>query len=115
MAVNALLRIFLLVSAAAVLFFVIRKVKKSQFETMDAFFWLIFIAMMLAFAVFPGLAYALSGLFGFASPSNFVFLCVIAVLLMYVFSLNAKVTHLRGQVNRLIQEVALREKNEDDK
>lgn len=107
------LRVFLLICAVLVLVFVIRKIKKSEFETMDAIFWLIFIAVIAILAIFPGIAYALSGVLGFDSPSNFVFLCVIAILLIRVFSLNAKVAHLRAKTNSLIQEIALRERERD--
>ncbi|MBM6683392.1 DUF2304 domain-containing protein [Collinsella intestinalis] len=107
------LRVFLLICAVLVLVFVIRKIKKSEFETMDAIFWLLFIAVIAILAIFPGIAYALSGVLGFDSPSNFVFLCVIAILLIRVFSLNAKVAHLRAKTNSLIQEIALRERERD--
>lgn len=104
------LRVFLLICAFFVLVFVIRKIKKSEFEIMDAIFWLLFIAVLLLLAIFPDIAYLLSNILGFDSPSNFVFLCVIAILLIRVFSLNAKVAHLRAKTNSLIQEIALREK-----
>ena len=104
------LRVFLLICAFFVLVFVIRKIKKSEFEIMDAIFWLLFIAVLLLLAIFPDIAYFLSNILGFDSPSNFVFLCVIAILLIRVFSLNAKVAHLRAKTNSLIQEIALREK-----
>lgn len=104
------LRVFLLICAFLVLVFVIRKIKKSEFEIMDAIFWLLFIAVLLLLAIFPDIAYLLSNILGFDSPSNFVFLCVIAILLIRVFSLNAKVAHLRAKTNSLIQEIALREK-----
>ena len=107
------LRVFLLICAVLVFVFVIRKIKKSEFETMDAIFWLLFVAVIAILAIFPGIAYALSGVLGFDSPSNFVFLCVIAILLIRVFSLNAKVAHLRAKTNSLIQEIALRERERD--
>lgn len=110
---SAALRAFLLVSAALVLFFVIRKIKKSEFETLDAVFWLLFMLILAILALFPQIAYTLSSVLGFDSPSNFVFLCVIAILIIRVFTLNAKLAHLRAKVNSLIQEVALREHEED--
>ena len=106
---SSALRVFLLVCAVLVLVFVIRKIKKSEFETMDAIFWLLFIVVIALLAFFPGIAYALSKILGFDSPSNFVFLCVVAILLIRVFSLNAKIAHLRAKTNSLIQEFALRE------
>ena len=102
-------------AAAMVHFFVIRKARKSRFETVGSFLWLTLIAMMLGFAVFPDLVYAPPRLFGFASPSILVFLCFIAVLLMYAFSLNAKIAYRRGQASWSIREIVLREKSEGGK
>lgn len=107
------LRFFLLTCAFLVLVFVIRKIKKSEFEIMDSVFWLLFIAILLLLAAFPDIAYKLSAVLGFDSPSNFVFLCVIAILIIRLFSLNAKVAHLCAKTNRLIQELALQGKDSD--
>lgn len=107
---NIVLRIFILVSAALVLVFIVRKIRKSEFEIVDSIFWFFFAAVLVFLSVFPQVAYALSGLLGFDAPSNFVFLCVIAILIVRVFSLNAKLAHLRAKTNSLIQEIALREK-----
>lgn len=108
---NLTLRIFLVVSAIAVLYFVIRKIKKSKFEAADSIFWLLFIALLVLLGLFPQISYFLSHIFGFESPSNFIFLCVIAILLMRIFSLTAKVSLLRTKLNSLVQEVAIN-KNE---
>lgn len=102
-------------AASMVHFFVIRKVRKSRFETVGAFFWLTLIAMMLGFTVFPGLVHVPSGLFEFTFPSILVFLCFIAALLMYAFSLNAKIAYRRGQASWSIREIVLREKSEGGK
>lgn len=103
------LRIVLFVAAVVLLIFIVRKIKKSQFEAGDALFWLFFAMVLVVFAVFPQIAFALSTLLRIESPSNLVFLCVIAILLVRLFSLNAKVAHLRARVNNLIQEMALRD------
>lgn len=103
------LRVFLLFCAAVVLVFVFRKIRKSEFEISDSIFWLLFVALLTIFALLPQIAYVLSRILGFVSPSNFVFLTVIAILLIRLFSLNAEVAHLRAKVNGLIQEIALRE------
>lgn len=104
---NLTLRIFLVVSAIAVLYFVIRKIKKSKFEAGDSIFWLLFIVLLVLLGLFPQISYSLSRIFGFESPSNFIFLCVIAILLIRVFSLTAKVSLLRTKLDSLVQEVAI--------
>lgn len=103
------LRVFLMICALVVLVFIFRKIKKSEFEIADSIFWFLFVGVLALLAVFPQIAYRLSALLGFEAPVNFVFVCVIAILLVRVFSLNAKVAHLRIKVNRLVQQLALRE------
>ena len=109
------LRLFLLISAFIVLIFIFKKIRKSEFEIADSIFWFLFAAILAALAIFPTIAYVLSEALGFVSPSNFVFLAVIAILLIRLFNLNAELAHLRAKVNGLIQEIALREHEADER
>lgn len=110
MLVNTFLRVFLTVIALVVLVFVLRKIKKSEMQSDDSVFWLLFAASFVLLAVFPQIGYFFADLFGIESPANFIFLYVIGILLIRVFSLSAKVAHLRLKLNTLVQELALRDK-----
>ena len=103
------LRIFLLIGAALLLVLVARKIKKSQFDTHDTFFWLGLSVLLILAAAFPQLVYAVSYLLGFQSASNFVFLAVIAILLWRLFRLQESVVALRGKLTTLVQEIALKD------
>lgn len=104
------LRIFLVLGAALLLVMVTRKIKKSQFETQDTFFWLGLSVLLIIAAVFPEVVYAVSGLLGFQSASNFVFLAVIAILLWRLFRLQENLSVLRRKLIVLAQEAALKDK-----
>lgn len=101
------LRILLVASAVFVLVFVVRKIRKSQLQVMDAVFWLFFSLSFVLLAVFPQIASALASLLGFQAASNFVFLYAIAVLVVRDFSQTVKLALLRDRFNALLQEVAL--------
>lgn len=101
------LRILLVSSAVFVLVFVVRKIRKSQLQVMDAVFWLFFSLSFVLLAVFPQIASALASLLGFQAASSFVFLYVIAVLVVRDFSQTVKLARLRDRFNALLQEVAL--------
>ena len=103
------LRIFLLIGAALLLVLVARKIKKSQFDTHDTFFWLGLSVLLIFAAAFPQLVYAVSNLLGFQSASNFVFLAVIAILLWRLFRLQENVVTLRRKLTALVQEIALKD------
>ena len=53
-------------------------------------------------------------LLGFLSPSNFVFLVVIALMLLKLFNLACEVSRLTDKVEQLSQEVALSKKEFGD-
>ncbi len=103
------LRVLLVVGAMLAVALMLRKIRKGQVAIADATFWLLFGLSLLLLAVFPRIAYLLSDLANVESPSNFVFLYVIAVLLMKVFSLSAQISQLRSKLTFLVQEVALKE------
>ena len=103
------LRIFLLIGAALLLVLVARKIKKSQFDTPDTFFWLGLSVLLILAAAFPQLVYVIADLLGFQSASNFVFLAVIAILLWRLFRLQENVVTLRRKLTTLVQEIALKD------
>ncbi len=103
------LRIFLLLGAVLLLVLVARKIKKSQFDTHDTFFWLGLSVLLILAAAFPQLVYMVADLLGFQSASNFVFLAVIAILLWRLFRLQESVVALRGKLTTLVQEIALKD------
>ncbi|WP_303203533.1 DUF2304 domain-containing protein, partial [Raoultibacter timonensis] len=49
------------------------------------------------------------------SPSNFIFLCVIALLLIKCFTLTVEVSSLRERLDVLAQEIALRDKDRHER
>lgn len=69
--------------------------------------WLV--AALIVAAAFPGLIYWASGLFGFQSPSNFVFLCGVGILLVRLFSQDCKISALQRKLIRFAQNEALGE------
>lgn len=106
---NSILRGALIIFALLMLVFVTRKVRKSQFDTADSLFWLFLSGCLLIVAIFPGIAYFFSNLLGIQSPSNFVFLAVIGLLMIREFTIQAQLSQLRRKTATLAQEIALRE------
>ena len=106
---NSILRGALIICALIMLVFVTRKVRKSQFDTADSLFWLFLSGCLLIVAIFPGIAYFFSNLLGIQSPSNFVFLAVIGLLMIREFTIQAQLSQLRRKTATLAQEIALRE------
>lgn len=104
---NIVLRTLLFVGSAIILLFVICKLKKSGLEITDSIFWLVLALLLIIVALFPGLVFWASGLLGFQSPSNFVFLIVVGVLLVRLFSQDCKIALLKRKLITMAQTEAL--------
>ena len=107
-----MLTVLLVVGAALKLAFVILKVRKSEIKTSDTVFWFLFVACLLVLAVFPQIAYWLADVFDVQSPSNLVFLVIVAILLIREFTASVEIAKLRSKVTYLVQEIALMENEE---
>lgn len=101
------LRALLIIFAALVFIFVIRKLRKSQMQVFDSLFWLLFSLSFVLLGVFPEIALFISSELGFMSASNFVFLYVIAVLVMRDFSNSLRISKQEERINSLAQSIAL--------
>jgi len=104
---NILFRILLIVVSTIVLFFVIRKIRKSQVHIENTIFWILFMFGLVIISIFPGIAVFFSNLIGIETPSNFVFLCIIFLLLLKIFNLSLQVSKLQYQIQQLSQIIAL--------
>ncbi|MCI1667497.1 MAG: DUF2304 domain-containing protein [Olsenella sp.] len=112
---SPILRVVLIIGALLALSIVVRKVRKSKIRIADSVYWVCAAALLLVLAIFPGIAFFFSGLLGFLSPSNFVFVVVIALMLLKLFNLACDVSRLTDKVEQLSQEIALSEKELSDK
>ena len=108
------LRIILLISSILLFLFIYRKLKKSQLQLMEAFFWITFSAIILVLGIFPEIGIYFAKVFGVISASNFIFLSIISLLIIKSFLLTIKVSSLEQKVINLVQEIAIRENSAKD-
>ena len=101
------LRILLIVAAAITAVFLLRSVKRSRMRIEDTIFWILLTIIILIMAFFPGIVSALSNMFGFMAPVNFVFLFFIFILLLKCYSLSRHSSELEVKVKELTQKIAL--------
>ena len=105
-------RVLLVICAAFLFVYVVRRIRKKKLQIADAVFWVLFLLLVLLMAVVPEITFLCAALLGFSSPSNFVFLAVIGLLILKVFSNSVEISVLRHKVEELSQEVALFHKDE---
>ena len=91
---SGFLRIILIVVSVMTFIYISRKLKKSQLQVMDAFFWIVFSFVLMVIGVFPGIAMFFAKVVGVQSPVNFVYLVVIFLLLLRTFMLTIRISFL---------------------
>lgn len=103
------LRIVLIVCSIVMLIYVAAKIRRAQMRIGDGIVWLGMSIVFIVISVFPEIVYWMCSKLGMMSPSNLVYLVVIAFLLMQIFYNSVKISNLSGRIDSLAQEVALRD------
>ena len=78
----------------------------------DAVFWVLLCLMFVLFALFPAVPDTLAHLLGIYSTANFLFLFMIFILVMKVFSMSMHISELETRLRELVQEEALKDLSE---
>ncbi len=107
--------ITLIIVCIVTLFFVIRKIKKSQFKIGDTLYWLFFCALLLLMGIFPKAVSWVSDIIGFEASSNFVFVAIIFLLLIKIFLLDARLAKVEDKQIKLAQKYAIDKEQKKDK
>ena len=107
---NLTLRIVLFVGIVLYIGFILAMLRKKRMDLKYSLLWFLTALVLLVLDVFPGIAKALSGLLGFETQSNFIFLVVLFFVLLLLVSMTSIVSKQRRQIRSLIQKTALLEK-----
>jgi hypothetical protein len=105
-----LFRVVLVAASVGTLGIVLSRIRKSKLNIDDSIFWILLVFMFVVFAVFPCVPDALASLLGIYSTANFLFLFMIFILIMRLYSMSMRVSSLEDKVRSLVQEIALRDK-----
>lgn len=101
------LRIILIVASVFVTLYALRKIRKAQLNIDDAFYWIIVSVILLVMSIFPIVPSYLSALIGIESPANFVFLVMIFLAFVKMFSLSIEFSIQKYRLSKLVQKIAL--------
>ena len=109
-----LFRAVLVVASVGTLTVVLNRIHKAKLNIEDSIFWILLVFMFVVFAVFPVVPDTLAGLLGIYSTANFLFLFMIFILIMRLFSMSMRLSSLEEKLRNLVQELAIKEKDEKD-
>ena len=97
----------LLVGALLTFWLILRKIRKAEVTIADSTFWFLFALSLVLMGVFRQIPFFFADFFGIESPANFVFVYVIAVLVIREFYATVEVSQLRAKLCTLVQNQAL--------
>ena len=101
------LRITLFAASLLTFGYMTVKIRDSKMHLEDSLFWFCFSALLLLASIFPQVFFWLSNLVGTMSPSNFVFLFFIFILLIVCFRLSVRLSQLDTKLRELTQQLAI--------
>ena len=108
------IRALLVLGSIGAFAFVVRYIRKSKVKIEHTLFWIFMCILMLVMSIFPQIPFWFSNLLGVESPANFVFLALIAILMVSQFLLTIRVSHLEMRLQELVQAVAIDSKEIKD-
>lgn len=109
------LRVILIASSFLSFFLCIRKMRQAKLKITNSVTWMIGSVILILMSIFSNLVGWLSEKLGFVSPVNFVFLIMIAFLLIQTFVDNIHITELNEKIKDLNHYIALENHQKDEK
>lgn len=108
------LRILLIVGSLVTLAFMLQRIRSAKVQIKDTVFWIIFSVMLLIISIFPQITWWASVALGIQSPINFVYLFIIFILLIRLFSNTIRISQQDAKLDMLAQKIALLEKENEE-
>lgn len=109
------LRIGLIIASIFSFILCIRRIKQSKLKITNSVIWMLGSVVLVFMAIFSNIVEWLATKLGFIAPVNFVFLVVIAFLLVQAFVDNIRISTLNEKIKELDHYIALKELEEKNK
>lgn len=104
---TSILRIMLIIASLLFGTWIIRRICKSQAKIEDSVFWVFFSGILLVMSIFPEIVVWGATFTGVQAPVNFVFLCIIFILIVKIFRVSVKVSLLESKLQELTQKYGI--------
>ena len=107
-------RIILIIVSLLTMSFMLRKIRQAKVQIDADMFWVIVALILVVFSLCPAVADACARLLGIYSTPNFLFLFMIFLLMVKVFSMTLQVSQLESKQKELVQKIALAQKEQEE-
>lgn len=101
-------RVLLIAVSCFFFWYVLRKIRKSQLQIEHSIFWVSLSVVFIIFSIFPRSVYFLTSLCGMVAPVNFLFLTMIFILLIKIFTMSIRIGQMEEKIKNLAQQAAIR-------
>ena len=101
------MRLFLIAGSITMFMFVVHFIRKSRVRIEDTMFWIIMCVTLVIISIFPQIPFWFARMVRVESPANFVFLVMIAILLINQFYMTLKISRLQIKITELVQRIAI--------
>lgn len=112
---TVMLRVALIFVSVITMAFMMRKIRNAKMEIEAALFWVVMSLMLVVFAVFPSAADFCARLLGIYATTNFLFLFMIFLLIVKLFSMTVQLSQLESRQRELVQKMALEKRFEEER
>lgn len=106
------LRVVLIVSSILMLLYMLKKVRKSKVQIEHTVFWIILGLFLIIISVVPQIVYMFAKLLKIQSPVNLVLAFIIFILIIKQFLMTIEISQLEIKIRELVEEIALKDKND---
>lgn len=109
------LRIILIIASIFSFILCLKRIKQAKLKVTNTVVWMLGSFALILMALFSGAVEWLATKLGFVAPVNFVFLVMIAFLLMQSFINNIRISALNEKIKDLNHYIALKECEDKNK
>lgn len=112
---SIVLRVILVVSSVISFILCVKKIKQAKLAVENSIVWMCGSIILILMSIFSNSVTWISSKLGFISPANFVFMIIIAFLLIEVYINNLKLSELNEKIKNMNHYIALKEYKEKNK
>lgn len=109
------LQVEMAIAAIILLIIIVLSLKRNSMSIKNSVAWLLLPIAFIVIAIFPGPFADFANWLGFETLANFIFVVIIALLIILCFSLTHTVSRLQSQITTLIQELSIMKEKQNDK
>ena len=109
------LRLFLIIASIVLFVIVAQNVVKNKLLVKYSLLWILLSLILIVLSVFPDISFLFSDLLGFEKTSNFIFLVIMAIIILICLSYSITLSNMNKKLIKIVQTLAIEEKESRNK